>query len=116
MRSKARFAQTLALTTVSLMAVCSTGCLNGAIYSNTTVPLDTDFDDTPVHDGGRGDSWKTLVIPIFYQGATVQIDWGDMSVANALEGAGIETVHYADLETRSILGIWTERWLRGYGE
>jgi hypothetical protein len=33
-----------------------------------------------------------------------------------MEHAGIETVHYADLETRSFLGIWTEQWVHVYGE
>lgn len=101
---------------IALLLVTSTGCVNGAIYSHTTQPLDTDFDDTPVHPGGRGGSWKTLVIPIFYYGAQVQFDWGDMSVAHALDEAGIETVHYADIETQQILGIWTQRWIHVYGE
>ena len=93
-----------------------TGCVNGAIYTHTTEPLDVDFNDTPVHTGGRGESWKTLVIPIFYQGARLEFHWGDMSIANSMKEAGIETVHYADLETMSVLGIWNERWVHVYGE
>jgi hypothetical protein len=30
--------------------------------------------------------------------------------------AGITTIHYADLETLSVLGIWTQRWAVVYGE
>lgn len=29
---------------------------------------------------------------------------------------GIETVHYADLETLSVLGVWNQRWVHVYGE
>lgn len=109
MFSRAKFGVVLSL-------LMLTGCLNGAIYSHTTEPLDVDFNNTPVHDGRKGDSWKTLVIPIYYQGASVRIDWGDMSIANSMQEAGIEIVHYADLETRQVLGIWTERWVHVYGE
>ncbi len=116
MRSNTRAASIPALAATLVLAVSSTGCLNGAIYTHTTQPLDTDFADTPVHEGGRGDSWKSLVIPLFYYPGALQFDWGDMSIANALSEAGIDTVHYADLETRSILGIWTERWVHVYGE
>lgn len=99
-----------------LSLIMLTGCVSGEIYSHTTRPLDVDFNNTPVHDGRRGESWKTLVIPIYYQDAFLRFDWGDMSIANSMEEAGIETVHYADVETRSVMGIWTESWVHVYGE
>jgi hypothetical protein len=100
---------------------CTTGCLSGGIYQHTTQPVDVNFNETPSGLGdargeARGDSWKTLVIPLVVVAGRLQFDWGDMSVARAIEQTGFETVHYADLETRSILGIWTQRWLHVYGE
>ncbi|MCP4039877.1 MAG: hypothetical protein GY733_23230 [bacterium] len=105
---------------VCMLAVCcafgATGCMSGAIYSHTTVPLDTDFDNTPVHDGGHGSSWKRIVIPLFYVQGEVEVNWGDISIADAMDQAKIETVHYADIETLSVLRYWTQTWVHVYGE
>lgn len=101
---------------VVLLLATQTGCVSGMIYSHTTRPLDVDFNNTPVHTGDRGDAWKTLVIPLIFVDGQVQFDWGDISVARAMAKANIATVHYADLEERSYLGLWTERWLHVYGE
>ena len=85
-------------------------------------PFDLNLTETPAHfdarpGADRSDSWKTLLFPLRYViGTDLQFDWGDMSVRQAMHDSGIETVHYADLETRSILGIWTQRWLHVYGE
>jgi hypothetical protein len=57
-----------------LCTLTSTGCVTGLIYTHTTVPLDTDFSNTPVYSGGRGDSWKTLVIPIITTDYQVRFD------------------------------------------
>jgi len=105
-----------------LVLLCTTlpGCVSGAIFTHVTVPLDVDLDATPAHEDrfthGFDDSWKTLVIPLIGIGGRVQFDWGDMSIATAIEEADLETVHYADLETLSILGLWTQRWVHVYGE
>ncbi len=108
-----------ARSTFAVLILClltMTGCVSGAIYSHTTVPLDTDFDHTPAHNGERGDSWKTLVVPLIGLGGQVRFDWGDISIADSMRQAGIETIHYADVETLSVLGIWTQRWVHVYGE
>ena len=102
--------------TLVLCLFGTTGCVGGLIYSHTTIPLDTDLHRTPVHGGGRVESWKTLVIPLFYVDGQIEFDWGDVSIAKAMEEAGVETVHYADLETRRILWVWTQRWVHVYGE
>ena len=102
----------------------SSGCLSGLIYRHTTEPFDLNANETLAHvhaDAGasadRGDSWKTLRLPLrFVIGNDIQFDWGDMSTRQAISDAGIETVHFADLEIRSILGIWTQRWLHVYGD
>jgi hypothetical protein len=91
------------------------GCLSGGIYTHVTEPLDVNLNETPVHDGGEGESWKTLRVPIT-SGLFVQVDWGSDAVGDAARSAGITTVHYADLEILSVLGIWTQRWAVVYGE
>jgi hypothetical protein len=106
---------------LALLSLSWAGCLTGGIYEHTTRPLDTNFNETPSHLGdtrgeSRGDSWKTLVIPLIVVPGDLRFDWGDMSVADAMRRAGIETVHYADIERRSFLGIWTQTWVHVYGE
>ena len=114
-----RFAR-LAIGTIA--AAVLSGCATGAIYTQTTLPLDTNFDDTPSGIEGHEaadpkGAWTTIRLPTgFLFGFGLYIDWGDASVASALEDAGIETVHYADLEITSILTVWTQRKLRVYGE
>jgi hypothetical protein len=119
--SRPRAATRAALLSIAVAIACTTGCLSGGIYQHTTEPFDVNFNETPsgldeTRGAARGESWKTLVIPLLVVAGRIQFDWGDMSVARAIELAGFETVHYADLETRSILGLWTERWLHVYGE
>lgn len=105
-----------------VLALLLGGCASGLLYTRTTFPLDTDFADTPSRIDREAppepsEGWKTITIPVgFWLGADLSIDWGDASIARALEEAGIETVHYADVETFSVLLVWTERRVRVYGE
>ena len=105
------FATTLALAALILV---SSGCVSGAIYSHTTVPLDVNFEGAPQKPDHRGPSWKTLVIPAVV--TNLRFDWGSIAIGDAAERAGIETVYYADLETLSVLGLWTQRTIHVYGE
>ncbi|HEB89428.1 MAG TPA: hypothetical protein ENI85_07645 [Deltaproteobacteria bacterium] len=103
----------MAVALVTLVLVGS-GCVSGAIYSHTTVPLDVNFEGAPRASDHRGPSWKTLSIPIYY--GRLRFDWGSTAIADAARRAGIETVQYADLETLSVLGVWTQRTIHVYGE
>ncbi len=105
------FVTAVALATLILVG---SGCVSGAIYSHTTVPLDVNFEGVPQKPDHRGPSWKTLSIPVYY--GRLRFDWGSTAVADAARRAGIETVYYADLETRSVLGVWTRRTIHVYGE
>ena len=120
-RAQPRAAARAALLSIALAVTCTTGCLSGALYHHTTEPLDVNFNETPSGLGdargeARGDSWKTVVIPLVFVAGQIRFDWGVISVARAIEPTVFQTVHYADLETRSILGLWTQRWLHVYGE
>jgi hypothetical protein len=46
----------------------------------------------------------------------LQVDWGSTAIGDGMRAAGLTRVHYADLETLSILGLWTQRWIHLYGE
>jgi len=98
-----------------MLIVClgSTGC----IYSHTVMPLDVNFNQTPVYQGRKGDdSWNTLRIPLIVVPAYVQIDWGSSGIADAARAQGMTEIYYADLETLSVLGVWTQRWAIVYGK
>jgi hypothetical protein len=101
---------------VVVLALClstSTGCVAGFIYHHVTVPLDTNFDATPVHPGDRGRSQKRVVIPYPVR---MHFDWGSSAIGDGMREAGITRAYYADMETRSFMGVWTERWVHVYGE
>jgi hypothetical protein len=46
----------------------------------------------------------------------VRVDWGDGAIGKIANEHGIKTVHYADLETLIILGIFTQYTVHIYGE
>jgi hypothetical protein len=87
------------------IALClvASGCLHGQIYTNVTEPLTTHFRDTPVVTNGyeKGDV-KQLRYSYFH------LIWDDNAIGSLAKRAGFEKVYYADLQTISILGIWTQ--------
>ncbi len=95
---------------VALLSSLFSACTPiGLIYSNVTVPLDSNFDSTPVAaQRGRADA-KTVQYRL-------RIDWGDISVGTIAAESGLERVYYADLRTLRILRFWTRRFLTIYGE
>lgn len=98
------------------VAICATAvgcsaCVSGAIYSHVTVPLDTNFDATPVLTESARESWKTFQYSYY-----VRVDWGSTGLAEIAREHGMSRIYYADVETLTILNIWTQRWVRVYGE
>ena len=87
------------------------GCMNGLIYTHVTRPLTTNFHDTPVADGymGKGDV-KELRYNVY-----LRVLWDENSIGSIAKDAGLSELYYADLETFSILGIWTQYRVHVYG-
>jgi hypothetical protein len=102
----------LAVAGLAGILLASQGCY-GAFFHHVTVPLDVNMDATPAHTGERGTSQKRVVIPYPFR---MQFDWGSSAVGDGMRSANITTVHYADLETISFLGVWTQSWIHIYGE
>jgi len=92
------------------LQLLATGCAtNGAIFTHVTEPLDLNFERTPMHrDEGSGD-WHTVQ---YY----VQVDWGRNGLGEIARRHGLKCIHYADLETLSVLGIYAQRKVHVYGE
>jgi hypothetical protein len=82
--------------------------LSGCVYVHTVEPLTTDFRGTRVVSAtGRGD-----VKQIDYY---VRFSWSANAIGEIAKDQGFEEVHYADLETLQILGVWTQQWAHVYG-
>ena len=96
---------------LSLLPLLS-GCAIGRIYNHTTLPLSLNFERTPsgIVGGKTGDE------NIKHFSYRVDVLWDTNAIGDAAKAGGLTTVHYADLETLSVLGIWNQYWLHVYGE
>ncbi len=88
------------------------GCGTGQIYQHTTVPLTHDFRATPTGIGG-GKEGLGNIKHVSYR---IDVLWDTNAIGDAAKAGGLKTIHYADLETVSVLGIWNQYWLHVYGE
>lgn len=85
--------------------------MQGLIYTHVAEPLTTNFHATPVAAGfvAKGD-----VKELRYN-AYLRVIWDENSIGSLAKEAGLTEVYYADLETFSVLGIWTQYRVRVYG-
>jgi len=72
-------------------------------------PLSTNFDNTPVGEREESGDMKDLRV------YNIEIQWDSNAVGDVARKYGFEELYYADLETLSILGVWTQQWLHLYG-
>ena len=92
---------------VLLASQLVSGCI-GIVYTHITEPLTLDMIETPVvRETSRGDV-KTIQ---YY----VQVKWDKNGIGQIATEYGFEQVHYADIETLRVLGIWTQQWVHIYG-
>jgi hypothetical protein len=97
---------------VALLSLLSlSGCVYGAVYTHTTRPLATDFDQTPVI---QRDSADGSLKQFRFRYADVR--WDNNAIGLIAKQHGFETIYYADLELLQILGIWTQSFVHVYGE
>ena len=85
--------------------------MRGLIYTHMTEPLTTHFNRTPVADGyvAEGD-----VKELRYN-AALRVFWDENSIGSIAKQAGFDEIYYADFETFSVLGIWTQYRVHIYG-
>lgn len=95
---------------VATLALAASGCApTGVIYSNTTVPLDVDYDQTPFAD--LADTGDTRSIQYY-----IRVEWGDASIGEIARKYRFEKIYYADISTLSVLGVWSQQIVTIYGE
>ena len=85
------------------------GCIGG-FYTHITEPLDVNLNNTPVF-AGRGAKGDTKRIRYW-----VDIEWDSNAIGDIMKKFGLSKVYYADLETLSVLGIWTQKFVIVYGK
>jgi hypothetical protein len=96
---------------VATSALLLSGCMHGLIYTHVTEPLTTHFDRTPVGDGAEAEG---DVKELRYN-AYLRVLWDENSIGSISKEAGFKEIYYADLETFSVLGIWTQYRVHVYG-
>ena len=91
-----------------------TGCVTapfvppqGAVYSNTTAPLDVEFEDTKIKGAKSGKAEVVSILGLF--------SFGDASSKTAASNGGITTIDHADYEHFNILGIFQKTTVIVYG-
>lgn len=100
-----------------ILALAATGLLvsgcaapNGTIFTRTITPLTTDLHGAPVvQESGQGD-----VKQIDY--SYVRVQWSANGLGEIAKANGFTEIYYADLETLSVLGVWTQQWAHVYGK
>ena len=74
----------------------------GWLITTYKAPLSTDFNATPVCEKkGMASTW--YVRDILFTG--LSFGWGEAGIDDAARNGHLETVHYADYEILSVLGI-----------
>lgn len=92
-------------------ALLLTGCVYGGLYTHTVVPLTFNRDPTEVARS-QGQATGDIQQIQFYVAVLV----GENGIGDVAKKHGIETVYYADTETRSVLfGLWREDIIHVYG-
>jgi len=83
-------------------------CGAGLIYTHKTVPLDVNYRSTETTE-------RTAKSDTRHFRYYIQVDWNSNAIGEIAREHGFEEVRYADLETLSVLGVWTQRWVHVYG-
>lgn len=109
--------RTLAVLSIGAVLLLACGCVRGRLYSNLTYPLDTDFSNTPVFSKEKetaNGSIQHIRIPLnAYQ---IDVVWDSNAIGDIARRRGIETIHYADLQTLNVLGLLKTYTVHIYGE
>lgn len=82
----------------------------GCVYRHTVEPLDVNFDRTPVVKKTEDGDIRRFKYNV------VDVQWHSNAIGDIAAKNGFKKIHYADLETFSILGIWTQNRVHIYGE
>jgi hypothetical protein len=104
-----KLVRTCALATAACSTLAFGGCTTGAIYHRVTLPLDVNFNNTPIYSPASRGSTKKIR---YY----VDMQWDSNGIGDIARKAGLKKVYYADRTVLSVAGVWTQVFVTVYGE
>ena len=87
------------------------GCTTGYLYTHTIRPLTTNLHETPVMPGP---GVRSSLVQVRYSYLDVRA--GNNGIGEIARQNGIARVYYADVEVYRYLGVFTQTYVRIYGE
>lgn len=84
----------------------------GVLFSNLRAPMQVHFEDTTLGPK-RGTAQITYIMEPFLG---TSYAWGDASIEEAARDGQISTVHHADYEMLSVLGLYVRYTTYAYGD
>jgi hypothetical protein len=100
---------------ICLFYVICSGCMQGFIYTNATVPLVINMNNTPVGNKSAEISSKQLKEPL--SGVGLSAEWNSRAIGDAAKRSGLTQINFADIHTFSIFGgIWKKQTVQVWGE
>jgi hypothetical protein len=98
-----------------LAALSCAACAPGLIYTNITEPLVVNMQNTPSATGTGYSETKHIELPA--SAIRISAEWDSRAIGDAARQAGLKTVHFADLQTVSVLGgVWMQQRIHVWGE
>ena len=94
--------------------ICS-GCMKGFIYTNSTVPLVINMNNTSVGNTSAVISSKQFREPV--SGLGISAEWNSRAIGDAAKHSDLTQINFADIHTFSIFGgIWKKQTVQVWGE
>jgi hypothetical protein len=90
-------------------------CAPGLIYTDVTVPLTKNVEQTPIGTKLATNSTQHVRIPL--PRGRLAAEWDSRAIGETAKKRGLEEVYYADLRILSILaGTWKRETIRVWGK
>ncbi len=100
---------------IGMFYVICSGCMQGLIYTNSTVPLVINMNNTPVGNKFAAAISKQLKEPV--SGLGVSAEWNSRAIGDAAKRSGLTQINFADMHTFSIFGgIWKKQTVQVWGK
>ena len=94
--------------------ICS-GCMKGFIYTNSTVPLVINMNNTSVGNTSAVISSKQFREPV--SGLGISAEWNSRAIGDAAKHSDLTQINFADIHTFSIFGgRWKKQTVQVWGE
>lgn len=87
----------------------------GGAFTLYSAPLETHFEATPIGSKVGTARMSHFELPVYTTRIPIST-WAEAGIRKAAANAGIQTVHYADYQLLSVLGIYLQLTVRASGD